>query len=278
MKILFTTDLHGNDKYYFSILKAARENHVDMVINGADMLPKTGNPFVKQQRFIQHLGKRYFPSFEKEKIHYLCCLGNDDIRIFDQEFDDICSRFEYVHNIPQRKIEIDGLEFIGFNLVKDYRFELKDRCRMDTINTEFPKQNGPGCLSTKNKGWQDFENWPLYAKGIPTIEDELENLVKPNDMKKAVYVMHQPPSGIGLDVREDDGEVGSAAVHDFLSKEQPFLALHGHIHNSFRNTGIWKAKIRETICIQPGQGSNFDPLPIYVLIDTKTMEMRRLGN
>ncbi len=274
MKILFTTDLHGNDKYYFSILSDAIKHQVDIVINGSDMLPKIGDPFVKQPHFIKRLEKRYFSSFEQEKIHYICCLGNDDLRVFDQEFDDACNRFEYVHNIPQRKIEIGGLEFIGFNLVKDYRFQLKDRCRMDSNESDFPKQNGPGLISTLD-GMKEIVDWPLYAKSIPTIEDELKNLIKPNNIKKAVYIVHQPPFGIGLDVREDDGQVGSKAVYDFFANEQPFLALHGHVHASYQMTGIWKAEIGETICIQPGQGSHFSACPTYVLINTETMEMQR---
>ena len=249
-----------------------------MVINGGDMLPKTGNPFVRQRKYINHLEKRYFPNFENDRIHYLCCLGNDDMRIFDQRFDEVCSRFEYVHNIAGRKIEINGLEFIGFNLVKDYRFEIKDRCRMDTRETDFPVQDGPGVLSTDN-GWFEFQpnGWFEYARELPIIEEELEKLIKPDDMRKAVYVMHQPPYGIGLDVRPDEDQpVGSRAVYSFLAENQPLLSLHGHIHDSPGETGIWEENIGLAVCVQPGQGSGFNALPVHVLIDTETMELTRI--
>jgi Icc-related predicted phosphoesterase len=276
MKILYTTDLHGNDIYYDSIWRKAKELKVDMVINGADMLPKTRPINFLQKRFIGFLKDEYFPRFEKARIHYLCCQGNDDLICHDELFDEVCSQFDFVHNIAMEKIEIPDprtqrvFEFIGFNLVADYPFELKDRCRKDKENFIFPIQNGPGRISCED-GWIELEDWFAVANQLPTIEDELKDLVRPTDMKKAVYVMHMPPAGLGLD--ETGGHrPESKAVYDFILKEQPLLSLHGHIHSSYKISGIWKAPLGETICVQPGQGG---PSPVYVLIDTDTMEIER---
>ena len=279
MKILYTTDLHGSDMYYSIIRKKALQHNVDMVINGGDMLPKRGNNiFRAQQKFIRYLEKDYFPRFEKAEIHYVCCLGNDDMRIYDQVFDNACSRFEFVHNIAQRKIEINGLEFIGMNYVADYPFGLKDRCRMDKKEFVFPIQRGTPSFSVEKgsgAGWEDIEDWFTLANTLPTIEDELRALVRPKNMRKAIYVIHMPPAGLGLDVCANGDRPESRAVFNFLLKEQPLLSLHGHIHESYKMTGIWNVPMGETICVQPGQGGMH---PVYVLIDTDTMEMERFGH
>jgi Icc-related predicted phosphoesterase len=33
------------------------------------------------------------------------------------------------------------------------------------------------------------------------------------------------------------------------------LSLHGHIPESFEESGVWKTKIGRTVCIQPGQST-----------------------
>jgi len=43
MKIVYTTDLHGEIWEYDRLLKAARDFQSDVVINGGDMLPKLCN-------------------------------------------------------------------------------------------------------------------------------------------------------------------------------------------------------------------------------------------
>lgn len=97
----------------------------------------------------------------------------------------------------------------------------------------------------------------------PVIAERLEELHRQADAEKPLVVnAHVPPYGSGLDVapqlREDlsvviqGGEpvmipVGSTAVRDFLKLRQPFLSLHGHIHES-----RGAARIGRTLAINPG--------------------------
>ena len=279
MKILYTTDLHGRDAYYNVIQKEALKRKVDMVINGGDMLPKM-DPLVKrQEKYINWLGKRYFPIFEKAGIHYLCCLGNDDLGIFDELFDEVCKNFEYVHNIAGRRVQIHEFEFIGFNLVADYPFPIKDRCRMDSREYIFPPQYGIGCLS-HDTGLENIgnspEDWFAMAKTIPTLEDELKKLPLPDRMNNAVCVMHMPPASLGLDICAHDQRASSQSVYSFLAEHQPMLSLHGHVHESYKMSGVWKAAIGRTICVQPGQDG---PQPVFVVIDTKRLHaLERFGH
>ena len=264
MKLLYTTDLHGDTEKYDRLFEIAREQRVDIVINGGDMLPKTNGELFRQGEFIEDfLDKKHFSLFDSNDIHYLCCLGNDDLRVFDDLFEKICFKHPFVYNLSQKRFDFyDGHQFIGFNSVVDTPFRIKDRCRMDTHDYKFQKQYGKGLLSTPHGFW-DIIDWPLYAKNSDTIEEELTNLVWPKDMSKTIYAMHQPPVNLGLDTCYDGREVGSKAIYDFLKVNQPLMSLHGHIHESPEVTGKWCGKIGNTVCIQPGQSEDL----VYVIIE-----------
>jgi len=149
MKILYTTDLHGRDLYYKTIWKKTQLHKVELVINGGDLLPKTNPVFKRQKGYIRYLERMYFPHWEKAGIHYICCPGNDDARIFDDDLAQACSRFDYIHFLKRHKIKIGDLYFINFDLVCDYPFGMKDRCRMDRQDFIFPDQTGPPSYTVK---------------------------------------------------------------------------------------------------------------------------------
>jgi Icc-related predicted phosphoesterase len=269
MRMLFTTDLHGCKWKYARMLAAARRYDAEMVINGGDMLPKEGNLF-DQGNFISRDLDAHFAAFNDAGVHYLCYLGNDDLKIFDDLLESICQRYRFVHVFAQRKLKINGYEFIGMNWVVDYPFRLKDRCRMDTSDYSFQRQYGTGLLSTA-QGWQEVPNWLDYARSLPTIEAELEGLIRPDNPSRAVYTIHMPPSDLGLDECGHGANVGSKAIYRFLQRLQPRLSLHGHIHESPETSGNWFGYIGQTLCVQPGQLEPFT----YVVVDLETMRLDR---
>jgi len=269
MKILFVTDLHGSQWKYDQLLELSRQHGVTALVNGGDMLPKEKNLF-EQDQFITGYLKDHFEAFNAIGIHYLCYLGNDDLKIFDPLFEQTCGTFPFVHDIAQKKIGIEGYEFIGMNWVVDYPFRLKDRCRMDSDDYDFQQQFGTGLLSQKG-GWQEIHDWIDYARSLPTIEDEMNKLIRPDNMPQAIYVIHMPPARLGLDKCAHGAEVGSKAIYNFIEKNQPRLTLHGHIHESPRMTGLWFNEIGDTVCIQPGQLHELS----YAVIDLDQMEYER---
>ena len=52
MKILFATDLHGDEFKYHKLFELAKENNVDAVVNGGDMLSMEGDLHRTQKEFI----------------------------------------------------------------------------------------------------------------------------------------------------------------------------------------------------------------------------------
>lgn len=266
MRVLYVTDLHGTEWKYDRLFQIAVDSDVDAVVNGGDMLPK-GRDLESQGNFIVDFLEAHFKKYNDAGVDYFCCLGNDDLKRFDLLFKNICDNYPHVYDIAQRKIELGGFEFIGMNWVVDYPFRLKDRCRMDTEDYVFQQQYGQGLLST-DAGWKDLEDWFAYAKTLPTLEEELNRLVLPDDPSRTVYSIHMPPHKMGLDQCAHGLEVGSKAVYEFLARTQPRLSLHGHIHESPACSEKWWGRIGKTVCIQPGQLEALS----YVFIDLDTME------
>ncbi|MBN1823132.1 MAG: hypothetical protein JW803_02305 [Endomicrobiales bacterium] len=118
---------------------------------------------------------------------------------------------------------------------------------------------------------KEIKDWAGYIKSLLTIEDELEILVRPENMANSIYVIHMPPANLGLGLCESDLEDGSNAIYEFLRANQPKMSLHGHVHGSPEISGKWHNNIGRTVCIQPGQQEDFT----YVEIELETMEYRR---
>jgi Icc-related predicted phosphoesterase len=212
MRLLFVTDLHGDTRKYERTLEVALSSGVEVVINGGDMLPKGGAS--RQAEFITGYLEPYFARYDASGVYHLGFLGNDDLRIYDQLFERICLRFPRVEPLAQRRVEIGGYQWVGFNWVPDFPFRLKDRARKDSQSFSFPRQFGTALLSAP-QGMQEIPDWFAYADSLPTVAEELRCLERPTHMARAVYVIHTPPSGLGLDVTATGERVGSTAIYDF---------------------------------------------------------------
>ncbi|TFG00959.1 MAG: phosphoesterase [Promethearchaeota archaeon] len=273
MKLLYVTDIHGVKWKYERILQIAKASEIDIVINGGDMLPTRPNFFI-QDEFIENFLDNHFQLYEKEGIHYLFITGNDDLIANDKLINEVADEYDYIQNIAQKLYKINGFEFIGMNWVTDLPFGLKDRARMDKDNFIFPMQIGKAFISTE-KGLKKIDDWIGYATQLPTIENELEALKLPENMDKAIYVIHMPPANVLLDVCADKSKVGSEAIYEFLKTHQPLISLHGHIHESPSIYNVWCTKIKDTISIQPGQSNHNEEYLVYVVIDLDSMDLER---
>jgi Icc-related predicted phosphoesterase len=65
--------------------------------------------------------------------------------------------------------------------------------------------------------------------------------------------------------------VGSTAVREFLLENQPLLSLHGHIHESPQEGGVWRAERGRAIAVQPGQEGQLT----WVEIELEKMVIKR---
>lgn len=120
--------------------------------------------------------------------------------------------------------------------------------------------------------WDTPREWSEeeMAKNIDKLASTIKN------MEKAIFNFHDPPYGTMLDyapklkdMRQSAGEVehvGSKAVAEKIKQYQPFLGLHGHIHESRA-----AQKIGRTFCVNPGSeyGEGILRGVLLTLADTK---------
>ena len=111
-------------------------------------------------------------------------------------------------------------------------------------------------------GWSNPTPWDTHRE---ESEEALKTRIEPmiaqlRDIPNAVFNLHAPPYGSGLDeapeltkdLRPAYGgrsivPVGSKAVLEIIEKHKPLLGLFGHIHE-----GKGTRKFGRTLCINPG--------------------------
>ena len=94
-------------------------------------------------------------------------------------------------------------------------------------------------------GWSNPTPWDTPREcSEAELQRKIDALAQSiEDMSNAVFNIHVPPYGTGLDQAPELDEnmtpkaaqmaaVGSTAVRDAILKYQPLLSLHGHIHES----------------------------------------------
>lgn len=224
------------------------------------------NRYLEQKIFIEFFLSGYFEKLNKENINCILILGNDDLESLDNEFDKVCQKYSNIYNIDVRLATVEDCVFIGLSKVLDHPFGCKDRVVMEN-NLKMQMQLSSS-IRYKNEEFDMF-TWEKKRKTIETMESILDNLPKNEDKtKKTIYVFHNPPYGIGLDVCNNGDKVGSKATTNFFFENQPYMSLHGHIHESYRVTGKWKENIGKTICLQTGQTEKGSNQMYYAIVDT----------
>ena len=274
MKILFATDLHGKPAKFQRVLEIAKKNQVTAVVMGGDNLEwdlaASGNPIQKQREFLTEFLDSHFSGYDEARIHWIGIQSSHDLCALDDDFHRLCESHPYVDSISRGGCSLDGFDFIGMDLVADYPLPAKSRCRRDERHSEPGLQMGPPVVPSES-GWEALSDWDRALKAMPSLEEELEALPPATNPAKTVYVIHHPPTGLGLDVIRGGKEIGSDAVRRFLKRTQPRLSLHGHAHDSPTVSGAWSADLGRTLCVQPGQEGNLT----YVLIDAITLACER---
>jgi Icc-related predicted phosphoesterase len=176
-------------------------------------------------------------------------LGNDDAKIEEERLKELEKQalWTYSHNrcVPWRDYSV-----YGYSYVPPTPFMLKDWEHYD-ISTYLD----PLCVAPED-GWLSVPV-PKHVLKRETILNDLQQLVRDEDLSRAIFLFHTPPYNTGLDRAALDGKkvdhvdldvnIGSIAVRRFIESKQPLLTLHGHVHESAGITGIWKERIGKTL-------------------------------
>jgi Icc-related predicted phosphoesterase len=259
MKVLYTSDLHGEIRLYQELLARATSSSAEIIALGGDLLPslpptKQYEEMVLNQKafvvqFLSHYFKRMVATTSVKQVFLI--PGNWDLG------------YSYLFQEPTEEvIDLDrknyrfknGYELIGYPFVPPTPFRPKDYEKMDDPETAWPPQKNPSYIRSSDQTDQLTPVDPnLYLRGRETIRDDLNQLPKPLYYKKTTYIMHSPPFGTQLDFIQGGKSAGSRSIRFFIEEYQPLLTLHGHIHESPKLSGTYFDRIGETLSINPGQ-------------------------
>lgn len=258
-KCFFVSDLHGKINKYEKLFKVIEEEKPLALFMGGDLLPSSVlHSFRAGENKSDFVSDYLVRNFSRLKNKMgddypgvFIIMGNDDPRIAEK----ILIEFHQqgLWNYVQGTIaELGKYKVMGYAFVPPTPFLLKDWEKYD-IEKNMVK---PGCIDPS----EGFKTSDVESKLHPdTIEEDLKDLTSSVDMENMICLFHSPPYNTLLDraaldgVKTAEGEidvhVGSVAIKNFIQYRQPYLSLHGHIHESSRITGKWREKINRTTLI-----------------------------
>ena len=278
--VVYSADLHGNESQYRKLVDLAKASSADSIIIGGDIAPQRGtrNHFISIQR--DFLSKRLpdlllpFKEALPDSQIYLM-MGNDDCACNL----DILKRFdnELFHLIHGRRLRLARrFDIVGYSFVPITPFMLKDWEKFDlsavpqTLATEYDHRKSwnyrlDGFRSTL-EGWKRFR-FSEAMEREESIQRDLDKSLFTDNPERTVYIFHSPPDNTRLDQRYDGSHVGSMAIRLFIKEHQPYLTLHGHIHETVDVSRNFKDTIDRSVSLSVGnhdQG-NYTPNDLAVL-------------
>jgi len=252
----FASDLHGKVDRFERLFKKIKLEKPSAVFLGGDLLPSglfafSSNPdmpedftefiFDKLRELKSMLGNDYPAIFT--------ILGNDDGRAIEAEFKkaDQEGLIVYLH---EKKVRYHDFTIYGYACIPPSPFMLKDWERYDVS-----QYVDPGCVAPED-GSFSVETDKKRIK-YETIQKDLLKLCDEDDLSTSIFLFHSPPYQTKLDRAALDGKmidhvpldvhVGSIAIKRFIEEQEPFITLHGHVHESTALTGCWKDQIGNTV-------------------------------
>ncbi len=256
MRLVYTSDLHGNLAWYQHLLELAVEHEAPAVIVGGDLLPNTikaADAIPSQRDFIEHSLRPLFSDFRSKhpQIDIYLLPGNDDwaaaiVRLNELEGEGL------IYPLHERVFKLeDDLWLAGYACVPITPFSIKDYERCDE-GGDIPAYSF--AMAYTSESGQPVHISLAAMLRRPSIAMGLEALAQRSDPARTVYVAHTPPYDTALD-RMRTKHVGSRALRKFIEQYQPLLSLHGHIHEAPRLSGRYAEQLGTTWSINPGRES-----------------------
>jgi len=292
-KIIFTSDIHGNEVQYKKLVKHAIKIAADFVIIGGDIAPKyfSISQFISGQRkFLKNkLPKLLSPLKNKlPNCKIFLIMGNDDCKANMDVLEKNNGLYQVIHN--KRMKLTDKFDIVGYSNVPITPFGIKDWEKYDFSNVPQNLENEyftrkqtnyrfEGNKSTK-EGWDNF-CFTSENEKKDSIQKDLEKKLFLITPSKTIYITHCPPNDTNLDLVSPLSlsgrmHVGSMALKYFIKKHQPYLMLHGHIHETVEMSGDFKHKINKTLCLSSGNHNIGDDLAVLIFEIDKINDVQRI--
>jgi Icc-related predicted phosphoesterase len=284
-RVFFCTDLHGSEVCFRKFLHAGKAYEADVVIMGGDCTGKMLIPMVSDGNggyTCEWLGDTLHLTTPEELAEKEKAISNNGlypVRMPPAELEELETNPERLSNLFH-EVMLERLRSwmrLAETRLGDSRLEVifvpgnDDEFGVDAVLAESDLVKAPegkvirigdGEYEMLNLAWANRTPWDTprecdeseLAEKIRVLAEQID------DMERAIFNIHVPPYGTGLDTAPEledgarvkrggtiTGPVGSTAVRDAILAYQPLLSLHGHIHES-RAT----QKLGRTISINPG--------------------------
>ncbi|MBN2563442.1 MAG: metallophosphoesterase [Phycisphaerae bacterium] len=256
MKLLYCSDLHGDEDQYARLVSLAGQQCPDVVVLGGDMLPD--DSALKPQRmghgqpeFVRRQFKASIAALRDacDCKAVLVVFGNHDWESSVVAMEELADGGLVTILNLEDPVRIDGLSFVGYSYTPPTPWYVKDFERLDQPGDRPPLLGGGRWDSRFSKAVSHGAE-RLFGNA-PTIADDLATLRPPP--APWVFVAHAPPFETHLDRTHGDVPWGSRAVLDAIRKHHPMLSLHGHVHESPSVSGEYRHDIQGTVAINAGQ-------------------------
>jgi uncharacterized protein len=244
----FVSDLHGKMSRYEALFRLIKKEKPDFVFIGGDLLPhrsfKNTNVTGEDNFFTDFLARKLSTLRDKLDCNYpeiFLIPGNDD-RKSDFTAAAEGEKEGLWQNVHDQCVVIGKYRLYGYACVPPTPFRNKDWDRYD-----ISKIVVPGCIAPTD-GYHSMP--PAHDPENATIQQDIRKLVNDDDLENGIFLFHSPPFNTGLDMAATGfskyEHVGSRAIRQFIETKQPYLTLHGHIHESAGISGEWRQTIGRT--------------------------------
>jgi uncharacterized protein len=284
-KIFFATDIHGSDRCFRKFLNAGKFYQVDTILLGGDITGKMIVPVVEEQsgryyaqlfgrkRVVNADGLAGLNKFIADAGFYPHPMTVEEISVLKQDPAGVSDLFsKLISQTMSQWIELaeERLAGTGIGCIigpgNDDPFFIDDVLGSSTsvINPDQRVVELPGGFQMISVGYSNRTPWDSPRE---LDEDDLAALIdreaaKLPDPGRAIFNLHVPPKDTPIDQAVAlDREfrpvmrggspvitgVGSSAVRQAITRFQPMLSLHGHIHES-----RGEARIGKSLALNPG--------------------------
>ncbi len=282
-RLFFTADIHGSDRCFRKLVNAAKFYDAQMLVVGGDLTGKVVIAFVANPDGTfrcEFLNKKRIKATELPTLETnLANAGMYTCRLTPTEFEDLSEasrkaselfnslmreRLRAWAALADQRLGPQGLK-IHLIFGNDDRFEVDDAIAGYDALVPFEGQafemdgyEFVGCGFTNPTPWHTPREVP-EDRLKRRLEDAISNAGR---MDRTIFVFHCPPVETALDLAPrltpdlkivqkagsiDFMHVGSRSVREVIESHQPFLSLHGHIHES-----RGEERLGRTLSLNPG--------------------------
>jgi Icc-related predicted phosphoesterase len=264
MRVLFASDIHGSKGLYEQLFALAASVSADCVLLGGDLLPTR----IASPKVLLSAGEDDFQACLQAQHEFIDLFLAPELNRFmnthpSMSFVYIPGNHDWIaamdhlgHSVP-RAINVHGRStvigeavIIGYGCVTDSTFWVKDFARRDLKGSDHVPSRFALVSDTDRLRFSPDGSYALLR---PSMEEDLARMEMP-EPHRTICLFHCPPFDTGLDTLHNGKPIGSRAIRQFIARNQPWVSLHGHIHESPYMSGRYVTENLGSLSINPGRG------------------------